>query len=162
MNLPSITAIEAIEAAELEKVASSRKVLALDLGSRRIGVALSNTDRTMAFPRPMLERSKELDLDHISIQRLARDEGVDTVVVGLPLSLDGSYGSAANSVVSETKLLEARLRHDGIEVVLVDERFTTVSANKALTEGGKRRDARRRAVDSAAATVILEAWMDKR
>lgn len=141
---------------------SRQKVLALDLGSRRIGVALSNTDRTIAFPRPMLERSGELELDHISIQRFARDEGVDTVVVGLPLSLDGSYGPAAHNVLSEANLLEARLRHDGIEVVLVDERFTTVSANNALRESAKRKDARRRAVDSAAATVLLEAWISKK
>jgi putative Holliday junction resolvase len=79
------------------------------------------------------------------------------VVVGLPLSLDGSEGAAAQSARAEAEELAAAL--PGIRVETFDERLTTVTATGQLREAGKRGTAQRRSVDSAAATVLLQAWL---
>jgi len=136
--------------------------VALDLGSRRIGVAVSDARGTMAFPRPMIERSGDRVREHRAIATLVDEEHADVVVVGLPLSLDGRHGAAARAAVDEATALSAVLADRGVRVETFDERLTTVSAHAALAEAGASSRQRRRSVDSAAATVLLEAWLAAR
>jgi putative holliday junction resolvase len=82
------------------------------------------------------------------------------VVVGLPLSLDGSEGRAATAAIAEAEALRQLLEGRDIDVELFDERLTTVSAHQALAAGGTRERQRRHVVDQAAAAVMLSAWLD--
>jgi putative Holliday junction resolvase len=90
---------------------------------------------------------------------LAEELGVERIVVGLPLSLDGSVGPAAQGVLDEVAELAATTR---VPVETYDERLTTVTAERALREQGVRGRDRRKVVDKAAAAVLLQAWLDGR
>lgn len=138
------------------------RVVAIDLGTRRIGVAVSGGGGSMAFPRPAIQRSGSRPADHRAVAALCEEVGADVVVVGLPLSLDGRAGPAARRAAEEADALAVMLAARGVEVETFDERFTTVTADAALATAGKRAPARRRSVDSAAATVLLEAWLGSR
>ena len=142
------------------------RAVAVDLGERRIGVAVSDGAGTMAFPRPMIPRTADRPAVHRAIAAVVADQEADVVVVGLPLSLDGTEGPAARAARTEAAELEAALAADpataGVRVETFDERLTTVSATAALSAAGKRGQAQRRSVDSAAATVLLQAWLDGR
>lgn len=140
----------------------SPKAVAVDLGSRRIGVAVSDADGTMAFPRPCIERGGDPAADRRAVAALVTEEGAEVLVVGLPLTLDGRHGVAARAAREEAAALAALLEGSGVRVEPFDERLTTVSAEAALGEAGKRGRARRRSLDSAAATVLLQAWLDAR
>ncbi len=135
------------------------RALGLDLGAKRIGVAVSDRSGTIASPLTVLERTGSRAEDHRRIARLIADEEAVAVVVGLPLSLDGSLGPAAAGVQAEVEELAAALP---VPVELFDERLTTVSAERALIEARMRREARRRVVDKVAAAVMLQAWLDSR
>ena len=135
------------------------RVVGLDLGERRIGVAVSDGEGITAVPHTTLQRSEESAADHRAIASLVEELGAEQVVVGLPLSLDGTHGPAARSIEAEAAALGAVLT---VPVALVDERFTTVTANRSLAGGGVRGRARRRKVDEVAATVLLQTWLDGR
>jgi putative Holliday junction resolvase len=138
------------------------RAAAVDLGSRRIGVAVSDGAGTMAFPRPYIERGADPDAARRAVADLVAEEGAAVLVVGLPVSLDGRDGPAARAARAEADALAAVLEPQGVSVETFDERLTTVSATSALAEAGKRGGARRRSVDSASATVLLQAWLDAR
>lgn len=133
-------------------------MLGLDLGSKRVGIALSDRSGTIASPFTVLQRSGSLRKDHEAIARLVVEEECERVVVGLPLSLDGSLGRAAKSAIDEAERLATVV---GVPVETYDERLTTVSADRALIEAKMRADARRRVVDKVAAAVMLQAWIDR-
>jgi len=135
------------------------RVLALDLGSKRIGVAVSDRSGTIASPLTVLTRSGRVDLDHRRIAALVEEEEVELVVVGLPLSLDGSLGPAARAAQHEADVLEGVLP---VPVETIDERFTTVTADRVLRDAEVRGAARRQSVDKVAAAVMLQAWLDRR
>lgn len=135
------------------------RVLALDLGSRRIGVAVSDASGTLASPRLVLERAGTRHADHQAVAELVAEVGAERVVVGLPLSLDGSSGPAVRLVLAEVEQLQARLP---VPVECHDERFTTVSAHGALAAAGLGGPARRKVVDKAAAAILLQSWLDQR
>ena len=135
------------------------RVLALDLGTKRIGVAVSDRSGTIATPLTVLTRSGRTADDHARIAVLVAEEEAELVVVGLPLSLDGRSGPAAKAAQAETDLLAAVLP---VPVESFDERLTTVTAERALMEAGMRTEGRRRVVDKVAAAVILQAWLDRR
>lgn len=135
------------------------RVLGVDLGSKRIGVAVSDFTGTVASPLTVIQRSKSRRHDHDSIARLAREEEAEAIVVGLPLNMDGSHGPAARSAEREA--------HDiatvaGMPVHLQDERLTTVTAERALREANMRGEDRRGVVDKVAAAVLLQTWLDGR
>ncbi len=130
----------------------------VDLGTRRIGVARCDSAGTLAFPQAVLERSGDRAADHRALGRLAAEAGARTVVVGLPVSLDGTDGPAARRARAEADELARALV--GVEVVLFDERLTTVSARSALAATGRRGRTLRGGLDAAAATVLLQAWLD--
>jgi putative Holliday junction resolvase len=134
----------------------------VDLGARRIGIAVSDAVGSLAFPRPSITRHRARSLDHLAIAGVAEEVGAQVVVVGLPLSLDGSRGRAARAVEEEAADLSALLGARGIRVETFDERFTTVVADSALASAGVAARERRGRVDSAAATVLLQAWLDSR
>jgi putative holliday junction resolvase len=136
------------------------RVIGLDLGSRRIGVAVSDSAGMLASPRTTVVRTGDPDRDRRSLTALAVEEEATVVVVGLPLSLDGSKGAAAIAAESEAEALGHMLRPLGIEVELFDERLTTVTAQRSLQSGGKGSRARRKVIDRSAAAVMLQAWLE--
>ena len=142
------------------EVLIATRVLGVDLGSRRIGLALSDPTRTVASPHAVLTRSGDDARDRDAIVDAARDADAATIVVGLPLSLSGRKGPAARAALAEVEALRAVAAPAGIDVVTHDERLTTVTAERSLIEGGVRRDARRQVVDKVAAAVMLQAWLD--
>jgi putative Holliday junction resolvase len=133
------------------------RALGLDLGSRRIGVALSDSAGTVATPYDVLTRAGDRMRDHARIAELVDEAGAEVVVVGLPLSLDGSIGPAARSVLDETDELRARLL---VGVITWDERLSTIEARRRLRAAGVQGRKGRRVVDQVAATVILQSWLD--
>ena len=135
------------------------RALGIDLGSKRIGVALSDSAGTMATPFEVVTRSGSREADHRRIRALAEEAGAQCLVVGLPLSLDGSVGRAAQSALDEADELAAAT---GLPVEMWDERLTTVSADRDLLAMELKADARRRVVDKVAASIMLQAWLDHR
>ena len=133
------------------------RALGIDLGERRIGVAVSDAEGRVATPLTVIERTGSAKRDHRQIAELVAEYEVAVVVVGLPLSLDGSTGPAARGAEHEAQQLEAAL---GIPVLTHDERLTTVIAEQALAESGLSGKARRKRVDMVAASIILQGWLD--
>lgn len=121
-------------------------------------MAVCDDRRTVATPLTTVRRVGDRKAEHEAIAALASEHGVTTVVVGLPLSLDGSDGPAARAVRSELKGLRKRL--PGVEIVTHDERLTTVTAQGQLRRGGVDSRRGRQVVDQVAAAVILQAWID--
>lgn len=135
------------------------RVLGVDLGSRRIGLALSDPTRTVASPLQVLPRARAHADDHRAILAVAREHDAGTIVVGLPLSLSGATGPAAKAVLAEVEeLRDAAGGEFAVEVY--DERLTTVTAERSLREARMKRDARKRVVDKVAAAVLLQAYLE--
>lgn len=135
------------------------RALGLDLGARRIGVAVSDRSGTVATPLVVLQRTGDRAEDHRRIAALVAEEEAEVVVVGLPLSLDGSIGPAARAALAEAADLATVV---AVPVETFDERLTTVTADRALMELRMRAEARRRLVDKVAAAVMLQSWLDGR
>ncbi len=138
------------------------RVLGVDLGSRRIGLALSDPGGTIALPHEVLARSGDAADDHAAIVSAARAAGATTIVVGLPRSLSGRDGPAARATRREVDALREVAARDGVEVELHDERLTTVIAQQGMTAANVRKRARRAVVDKVAAAVMLQSWLDGR
>jgi len=136
------------------------RVAALDLGSKRIGVAFSDSARSLASPWGTIERSGDAARDRGTVVEVVREVGASTVVIGLPLRLSGDAGPAARAALEEAGALRALLEPIGIEVQPADERLTTVEAERALRAAGRTGRAARRVVDAAAAMVLLQSWLD--
>ncbi len=134
---------------------SPQRVLGLDPGERRIGVALSDTMGMIAQPYMVIDRRRQ-DLA-ATLRALCEDQEVGTVVVGLPVSLSGEEGEAARRARAFGAAVEEIL---GCEVVYQDERFTTVQAEDALLEAGMRRAERRERRDKVAAALMLQGFLD--
>ena len=135
------------------------RALGVDLGSVRIGLALSDPTRTVASPYEVLRRSGDLAADRRAIVATAREVGANVIVVGLPLSLTGKVGPAARAALVEVD--ELRAVAGDIELVVHDERLTTITAERALNEARMGRDARRKVVDKVAAAVMLQSWLER-
>jgi putative Holliday junction resolvase len=135
------------------------RVLGVDLGSRRIGLALSDPAGRVATPHGMIERSGDPAVDRRKILAQAREADASRVVVGLPLSLSGDTGPAARAVLEEVDALRA-LAGEEVTVETHDERLTTVIAEQGMREARVPRRARRRTVDSAAAAVMLQSYLE--
>jgi putative Holliday junction resolvase len=133
------------------------RVLGLDLGAKRIGVAISDRDRKVATPIEVGPRTRDRKAVHRALGALVEEWEAGLVVVGLPLSLSGDLGPAARGVLDEVEQLRATL---SVPVETYDERLTTVTADRSLMEQGLRADERRRVVDKVAAAVLLQAWLD--
>jgi putative pre-16S rRNA nuclease len=138
------------------------RVVGVDLGARRIGVAVSDGTGTLASPRTTIERSGDHAADWDALAAVVEEAGAHRVVVGLPLSLNGRRGPAALAAQADADELAAFLTPRGVTVETFDERLTTVSAARSLREAGRRGRAQRARIDQSAAAVLLQAWLDRR
>jgi putative pre-16S rRNA nuclease len=137
--------------------AAGVRALGLDLGSKRVGVAIGDRTGTIASPLQVLQRSGNVKRDHEAIAKLVIEEEADIVVVGLPLNMSGTSGPAAQAAIDEAAALATVV---AVPVVTFDERRTTVTADRAMMEANMRAQARRRIVDKIAAAVMLQNWLD--
>ena len=135
------------------------RVLGVDLGSRRIGIAVSDSDRTVATPIEVVQRSRDRARDHRRLGELVSEWEAELVVVGMPYGLDGSAGKAAKLAQAEVSRLADALP---VPVETYDERLSTVIAERSLMDQQMKADARRQVVDKVAAAVILQSWLDAR
>lgn len=131
----------------------------MDLGSKRIGIAVSDRSGTIATPLTVVQRSGNRKLDHQRIAAIVAEEEAELVVVGMPFNMDGSRGPAARAAESEARALATVV---GVPVETHDERRTTVTADAALRELRRRAPDRRKVIDQAAAAVMLQQWLDAR
>jgi putative Holliday junction resolvase len=137
------------------------RLIGLDIGDRRIGLAISDPEGRIAVPFRVLERSAEDD-DVLALSEIAGGEGADGFVAGLPRSLDGSLSAQAERVQSFARHLN---EVSGLRVDYWDERLTTVQANRIASAGhggGKRKKRARESRDDLAASIILQAYLDRR
>ncbi len=133
------------------------KAIALDIGERRIGVAktdaLNITAQGLTTVTVRFNREKTVR----EVAELLEKEGADVLVVGLPRNMNGTEGPAAEGIRT---FVEELMEHIDLPVEYVDERLTTVSAQRVLLEGDVSRKKRKGVVDMMAATIILQTWMD--
>jgi len=140
------------------------RVLALDLGSRRIGLALSDPEGRLAFPEGALQR-RDPQRDVEALCELCRERGVERVVVGLPLHLHGGESEGARQA---RRFAAALAEATGVPVDTLDERWTTREAQRSLDEAGPRSRKRRRrsrehgTVDAVAAALLLRTYLERR
>lgn len=133
------------------------RILGLDPGERRIGVAISDATGTIATPVEFIDRKVK---DHERrLQNLCSEWEITEIVIGLPLSLDGAEGPAAQRARTFSEEVAVLT---GLPIRFQDERFTTVTAEQALIEGGVRRRSRVSKRDQVAAAVMLQGFLDKR
>lgn len=148
------------------------RAVGLDLGERRIGVAVSDAGGVLASPRAIVERSGDAERAWTEIETIVRECAAEVLVVGLPLSLDGEARDAARHAIEQARQLGERI---GIAVEVQDERLTTAlairlrhesTASRGRSQGRKtrrpRREAPGRRFDAEAAALILQSWLDAR
>ena len=133
-------------------------ILGVDPGQRRVGVAISDEDASLAFPLETVERTSSLDVLS-RIAAITEEREVGHIVVGYPLRLDGTRGGAARRAEGFAKKVA---EHTGLRVELWDERFSTGAAEESLRRGGVPGRRRRELVDQAAAALILQSYLDAR
>ncbi len=134
------------------------RLMGLDVGDKRIGIALSDEGFVIASPKETLERhGNRKDIAHLL--DLAQREDVSEILVGMPLSLNGSEGPQAQKV---GRFIEALRAETDIPVTTWDERLTTVSAERALLEGDVSRAKRKKTIDRVAAALILQGYLDSK
>lgn len=134
------------------------KIIALDIGTVRIGIAASDITETIASPLEVYRR-KTLNLDVKYIVELLNKLDAGLVLIGLPLKLSGEEGSSVAMVREIGDALAVQIGED--KVVYQDERLSTVTAERILIESGMRREKRKEKVDAVAATIILQTYLDK-
>jgi putative Holliday junction resolvase len=133
------------------------RILALDHGSRRVGVAIGETETGIAFTRPALtRRGGQRDVD--AVADLVREETVSTILIGLPLNMDGSEGLEA----AAARAFGERLAGIGPAIVFADERLSSWQAGEELKAAGRRPPRRSGELDSAAARLFLQEYLDDR
>lgn len=130
-------------------------MLALDIGERRVGVAVSDPTGRVATPLKVL--SAPLSADISALKRIIDDYEPRLIVIGLPLSMDGSEGPQARVVRAEGERLERML---AIDITYHDERLSSVAAQRSMAEAGADSKARRGSVDMVAAAILLQTYLD--
>jgi putative Holliday junction resolvase len=133
------------------------RVMAVDPGSKRVGLAVSDPTGTIAQALTTVA-AEPADTLPSRLAEIARSQEAQRIVVGLPLRLDGTHGPEA----AAARRLASGLRHaSGLPVELVDERLTTAAAERSLIAGGVRREQRRLSIDRVAATLLLQGHLDR-
>ncbi len=135
------------------------RVVGIDLGSKRIGVAVSDPGGVLATPLEVVARTRDAAAHRRRLAAIVAEYEADVVVVGLPLSMDGSVGRAAAEALAEAEALSDAV---GVPVETFDERLTTVTADRSMMDRNMDARARRKVVDRVAAAVMLQAWLDSR
>ena len=132
------------------------RILALDQGTKRIGVAVSDETRTIAQPLEYIPAEPFADF-LARLKQLLAEKEIDLILLGLPRNMDGSYGPAAQKVEAFAAALKTAVT---IPVKLWDERLTSTMANRVLIQGNVRRDRRKEKVDKMAAAILLQSYLD--
>jgi putative holliday junction resolvase len=140
---------------DFQQEMESRRVLGIDPGEARVGVALSDDLGVLAHPLETIDASKHDPCERIA--ELAGQKEVRVIVVGVPRNMDGSFGPAAKSARALIERLKQRVT---CKVVPWDERLTTISAQRALREVGRKARDQRAVIDQAAAQILLQSWID--
>jgi putative Holliday junction resolvase len=137
------------------------RYLALDVGDRRVGVALSDEGGSIATPLTVVRRASKVE-DFARIGRLAREHRVGALVVGHPLNADGSSGPQAQRIERYAAALGGALRSEGLDLALIlwDEYLSTQQAEAAMIAAGRKAKDRRARIDAVAAAVILQDYLD--
>jgi putative Holliday junction resolvase len=133
------------------------RILGIDFGTRRIGLALSDPTGTLASPLPFLENTSLKEVV-AKFQELVESHGVKTIVIGLPRNMDGSYGPSAQKVREFIAQIQP---HIPAEIISQDERLTTVQASRNLSQMGLTQKELRKKVDSSSAALILQQFLDR-
>ncbi len=133
------------------------RILALDHGSVRVGVAVSDELKTFAQPLEFIP-AEPFTAFLARLQEILRDKEVELILVGLPRNMDGSLGPAAHKVQEFVAALQQSLT---VPIQTLDERLTSVQANRVLLQAGLRREQRRKKVDQTAAAILLQAYLDR-
>lgn len=136
---------------------NDKKILALDIGEKRTGVAVSDESKTFSFPVEVLQATKLQEWVTGILAIVEAQEPIESIVVGFPLNQDGEEGRDAQNINKYVAALQQRLQ---IPVIKWDERFTTVQAERALIEADLSRKKRRQVIDKVAATMILQSYLD--
>jgi putative Holliday junction resolvase len=131
--------------------------MGLDVGQKRIGVAIAASEGLLAIPIDVIERTGE-EVDLKAILALINEWGIDRVVVGLPHSMDGSIGKQAEEVVAFSKALSQRI---SVPVDTWDERLSTVASERLMRDTGMKGDKRKAHRDAMAAAIILQGYLDR-
>ena len=137
------------------------RVMALDVGHKRIGVALSDPGQVLASSLQVIER-KGQQRDLATVVQLVQEHEVGKIIVGYPRSLDGTAGRQAEVVERYAAVLEEKLKDSSLDVPVIfwDERLSTVAADRLMAEAGHRGRERRERIDAVAAAVILQDYLD--
>jgi putative Holliday junction resolvase len=132
------------------------RILALDHGTKRIGVAVSDEMKMIASPLEYI--SAEPFADFLArLKEIIREKEIELIILGMPRNMDGSYGPAALKVQEFAAVLKGAI---AIPIKALDERLTTVQAQKFLIQGNVRRDKRKEKVDKTAAAILLQGYLD--
>lgn len=136
------------------------KILGIDLGSRTVGIAVSDILETIASPVNTF-RIRENDLQEALgyVKMVIEEYGIQKIVLGLPKNMNGTIGPQAEYCLQFKDLLEKEV---GLEVVMVDERMTSIMANNAMLEADLSRNKRKQNVDKLAASIILQSYLDRK
>ncbi len=132
------------------------RILALDHGTKRIGVAVSDETKTIAQPLEYISAEPFADF-LVRLKKLLVEKEVDLVLIGLPRNMDGSYGPAAQKVQAFVAILHNAIT---VPIKMWDERLTLAQANRILIQGKVRRDQRKEKVDKMAAAILLQSYLD--
>ena len=135
------------------------RVMALDVGNVRIGIAVSDLMGIIANPLETYTRKGNLVVDAQYIADLAKQKEVTLFISGLPLSLSGGENE---QTLKTREFIEELQKHTDIPVKFLDERFTTLSAERVLIQGNVRRENRKKVIDKVAATIILQNYLDSK
>jgi putative Holliday junction resolvase len=134
------------------------RTLAVDPGTKRVGIAVSDPTGTIAQALTTIDATPQESLAS-RLADIASQQGASRIVVGLPRRMDGSYGPEAKAA---RQLADAIRKASGLPVELIDERLTTVAAERSLLEGGVRRAKRRESIDRVAAAMLLQSHLDRK
>ena len=134
------------------------KYLGLDLGSRTLGVAISDVTHTIATSYIVIRHNEEYDRLLDDVEKIVKDEHIEKIVLGFPKNMNNTIGPKGEISLEFKKKLEQKLN---IEVILQDERLTTKEAESVLIKNNTRRNKRRKVIDKLAATIILQSYLDK-
>jgi putative holliday junction resolvase len=132
------------------------RILAIDHGSKRIGIAVSDELKMIAQPLEFIP-AEPFPAFLARLEELIRDKEVESILVGLPRNMDGSYGPAALKVKDFVEVLKGAL---SVPIKTWDERLTSAQANRLLIQGNVRRDKRKEKVDAMAAAILLQSYLD--
>lgn len=132
------------------------RILALDHGTRRIGVAVSDEMKMIASPLEYIP-AEPIDKVLARLQEIIREKQVALILIGMPRNMDGTYGPAAEKVKEFIGKLQQQIT---TPIKTWDERLTSVMANRVLLQGNVRRDKRKQAVDKMAAAILLQSYLD--